>query len=62
MDKRESLKPRKGKMVEVWPIVSGFNHRDRGALASIGVDEVIQQRKPNVGEGDLRLHFLRTNP
>jgi glutathione S-transferase len=61
MDEKDPLKLRKGQVVEIWPIDSGFNHHDRGELVSIGVNEVVIASKPKVGDGVLRLHFPRTN-
>ena len=61
IDQRDPLGLKKGQMVEVWPIDSGFSHHDGGELVSIGVKEVVVSRRPNEGEGRLRLHFPRVN-
>ena len=61
VDPRDPLKLKKGQMVEVWPIESGFSHHDKGELISLGMKEVVMSSKPNVGQGQLRLHFPRVN-
>ncbi|OCT45830.1 glutathione S-transferase [Cladophialophora carrionii] len=61
IDPRDPLKLRKGQLVEIWPVESGFTHHDKGELVSIGVKEVVISSRPNVGEGRLRLHFPRVN-
>ncbi|KAJ9617041.1 hypothetical protein H2200_000762 [Cladophialophora chaetospira] len=61
IDPRDPLKLRKGQLVEVYPIDSGFTHHDKGEVVSIGVKEVVISSKPKEGEGRLRLHFPRVN-
>lgn len=61
VDERDPLKLKKGQMVEIWPVESGFNHHDKGELLSIGVNEVVIASKPQLGDGLLRIHYPRTN-
>ncbi|OAP64723.1 hypothetical protein AYL99_00695 [Fonsecaea erecta] len=61
VDPADPLRLKKGQMVEIFPVESGFTHHDKGELVSIGVKEVVIASKPTVGEGRLRLHFPRVN-
>ncbi len=61
VDDRDPLKLKRGQTVEVWPVDSGFTHRDKGELVAIGVKEVVISSPPKGGEGRLRLHFPRVN-
>ncbi|KIV92321.1 hypothetical protein PV10_06773 [Exophiala mesophila] len=61
IDPLDPLKLEKGQMVEIYPVESGFNHRDRGELVSIGINEVVIASTPNVGQGVLRIHYPRVN-
>ncbi|OAG41866.1 hypothetical protein AYO21_03869 [Fonsecaea monophora] len=61
VDPLDPLKLKKGQLVEVFPVDSGFTHHDKGELVSIGVNEVVIASTPKVGEGRLRLHFPRVN-
>jgi glutathione S-transferase len=61
VDEGDPLKLKKGQLVEIFPIDSGFNHHDKGELVSIGVNEVVIESKPEVGDGVLRIHYPRTN-
>ena len=61
IDPADPLKLEKGREVEVFPVDTGSNHRDRGRLVSIGRDEVVVESKTNVGEGVLRIHYPRVN-
>ncbi|EXJ70022.1 uncharacterized protein A1O5_07095 [Cladophialophora psammophila CBS 110553] len=61
VDPLDPLRLKKGQMVEIWPVESGFTHHDKGELVSIGIKEVVISSKPNLGEGRLRLHFPRVN-
>ena len=61
VDELDPRKLKRGQMVEIWPIESGFTHHDKGELVSIGVKEIVILSKPNMGEGRLRLHFPRVN-
>lgn len=56
VDANDPLGLQPGQLVEVWPIDSGMNHRDRGTLASLTLDEVCVRNT----EG-LLLHFPRWN-
>jgi len=61
VDALDPLRLKKGQLVEIWPIESGFTRHDRGELVSIGVNEVVIACKPNAGQGQVRIHFPRTN-
>lgn len=61
VDERDPLKLKKGQVVEIWPVESGFNHHDKGELVSIGVNEVAIASKTEVGDGLLRIHYPRAN-
>ena len=61
VDELDPLKLKKGQLVEIWPVESGFNHHDKGELVSISVGEVVIASKPQVGDGLLRIHYPRTN-
>ena len=61
VDEADPLKLKKGQMVDVAAIESGFNHHDIGELVSIGVKEVVIKSKVPDGKGHLRIHFPRTN-
>jgi len=49
---------KKGETVEVWPIDSGFNHKDRGALVSLTGAEIVIQSKTVDGQ-TVRIHTPR---
>lgn len=48
----------KGDLVEVWPIDSGFSHKDRGSLVSLTAREVVIESKTEGGE-TVRVHTPR---
>ena len=47
-----------GDTVEVWPIDSGFGHKDTGALLGLTEDEVVLGVKSQNGQ-DIRIHHPR---
>ncbi|KAF2139017.1 uncharacterized protein K452DRAFT_290114 [Aplosporella prunicola CBS 121167] len=53
-DSAEPSGVQQGEEVEVWPIESGFSHRDRGRLVSLTFDEVVLELETGV-----RIHFPR---
>ena len=59
IDPSDPLRLKKGQMVGVWPIDSGFTHHDKGNLVSNGLKDVVVSSKPNVGEASLRFPFPR---
>jgi glutathione S-transferase len=61
IDPRDPLRLKKGQLVEIFPIDSGFTHHDKGEVVSVGVKEVCVASKPTVGEGVLRIHYPRVN-
>jgi hypothetical protein len=48
-----------GEEIEVWPIETGFSHRDRGTLLTLTPNEVVVGKKMYVGGGDIRVHAPR---
>ena len=49
---------KKGQLVEVWPIDSGFNHKDRGPLVSLSGGEIVIESKTQEGKV-VRVHTPR---
>jgi len=49
---------RKGEMVEVWPIDSGFSRKDRGRLVGLSTKEVVVEGQTEEG-GEVRVHAPR---
>lgn len=51
-----------GQVVEVWPIDTGFRHKDRGTLVSLDDDEIVIEvkAKDEIGE-PVQVHFPRLN-
>lgn len=49
---------RKGQDVEVWPIDSGFNHKDRGRLVGLTRSEIVIESKTRDGQ-PVRVHAPR---
>jgi hypothetical protein len=49
---------KKGQEVEVWPIDSGSNHRDRGLLLGLSGDEIVIESKTRDGQS-VRVHTPR---
>jgi hypothetical protein len=55
----DPLKLKAGDEVEVFPIDSGFSHRDCGTLLTLTPNEVVVGKKMNVGGGPIRVHYQR---
>ncbi|KAB2571259.1 hypothetical protein BFW01_g12678 [Lasiodiplodia theobromae] len=49
----------KGQEVEVWPIDSGFQHRDRGTLVSLTPVEMVLASRTQAGGSEVHIHFPR---
>lgn len=49
---------RKGEMVEVWPIDSGFSRKDRGRLVGLSTREVVIEGRTEEGK-EVRIHAPR---
>ena len=49
---------KKGDVIEVWPIDTGFNHRDKGRLVKLDGAEVVIEGKTVKG-GAIRIHCPR---
>ena len=58
VDAGDPLGLQAGSTVEVWPIDSGFRHKDVGTLLGLDTDEVVIGVKSQCGD-DMRLHFPR---
>jgi len=58
VDESDPTKLKKGEMVEVWPIDSGFTRRDRGRLVGLSVGEVVIEGRME-GGGEVRIHSPR---
>ena len=61
VDERDPTNLKKGQEVEVWPLDSGSNHRDRGRLVALSPSEVVITAKTQHGQEDVRIHFPRIN-
>ena len=60
VDENDPLGFKRGDKVEVWPIDSGFRHRDTGLLVGLNEEEVVISVKAE-GEKEIRLHSPRQN-
>jgi hypothetical protein len=58
VDVNDPLGLRVGDVVEVWPIESGFSHKDRGKLLSLTPREVVISKTMRSGE-EIRVHAQR---
>lgn len=47
-----------GQGVEVWPIDSGFNNKDRGILLALTISEIVIEKKTDQGQ-TIRMHAPR---
>lgn len=61
IDERDPLNLKQGDEVEIWPIDSGFGHRDRGQLVGLTAAEVVLSVRLEAEGKEVRLHFPRTN-
>jgi hypothetical protein len=48
-----------GDEVQVWPIESGFTHKDRGILVTLTPNEMVVAKKTKVGNKEIRVHVPR---
>lgn len=60
-DEQDPTDLHSGDNVEVWPIDTGFRHRDRGLLIGINDEELVIQLHSKTGKEGVRLHCPRTN-
>lgn len=58
VDAGDPLGLKRGDVVEVWPIDSGFSHRDRGRLVGLGAGEVVVESRTEGGKV-VRVHAPR---
>jgi hypothetical protein len=49
---------KKGEEVEIWPIDSGFSHKDRGRLVGLSTGEVVIEGRMESGK-EVRIHCPR---
>ena len=61
VDDSDPLALKKGQDVEVWPIDTGFKHRDRGRLVALTLKESVVATQSKVGGKEIRVHHPRTN-
>ncbi|KAH8602164.1 glutathione s-transferase-related protein-like protein [Bisporella sp. PMI_857] len=58
VDSQDPTGLKKGEEVEVWPIDSGFNHKDRGVLSGLTEKEIVIESKTKDGQV-VRIHTPR---
>lgn len=58
VDANDPLGLRAGDVVEVWPIESGFSHKDRGKLLSLTPSEIAISKTMKSG-GEIQIHAQR---
>lgn len=61
VDEQDPLALKKGDEIEVWPIDTGFRHKDRGRLIGLNDEEVVLSVKAPTSGKELHLHCPRTN-
>jgi hypothetical protein len=61
VDEQDPTNLQPGDEVEVWPIDTGFRHRDRGLLVGINEEEIVLQLRSGLIDQGVRLHCPRTN-
>ena len=47
--------------MEIWPIDSGFSHKDRGKLVGLSLRECVISVKSQDSGKEVLVHFPRTN-
>lgn len=60
VDANDALGLKADTEVEVYPIDSGFTHRDRGRLLTLTPNEVVVEVQSQVGGKEIRIHAPRT--
>lgn len=58
MEEGEPSGLRKGDEVEVWPVDTGFTHRERGRLVGLNGGEIVVEGTTGRGRG-VRIHAPR---
>jgi hypothetical protein len=58
VDSNDPSRLRQGQLVEVWPIDSGFNHKDGGALVALSGAEIVIESQTETGQ-KVRVHTPR---
>lgn len=59
VDANDPLALEGGQEVEVWPIDTGFSHRDRGTLLTLTPNEVVIGKETKVGGQEIHVHMPR---
>ena len=59
VDQSDPLGLTKGEEVQVWPIDSGFKHKDRGRLVSLTSKEVVIAKPSKVGGNEIHIRTPR---
>jgi len=59
VDERDPLGLKRGETVQVWPIDTGFNHKDRGRLVKLTKDEVVIAVASQTAGKEVYLHAPR---
>ena len=50
----------KGQVVEIWPLDTGFSHKDRGELEGLNEEEIVLRVRTKHGDDTILLHVPRT--
>lgn len=50
-----------GDKVQIWPVDTGYGHKDSGTLVKLSRDEVAILRRSEQGNAEVRIHFPRWN-
>ncbi|MCJ1372103.1 hypothetical protein MMC20_003324 [Loxospora ochrophaea] len=61
VDANDPLQLTQGQDVEIWPIDSGFSHKDRGKLVGLSLRECVISVKSQDSGKEVLVHFPRTN-
>lgn len=62
VEENDPLGLKAGQQVSVWPLDSGFSHKDQGKLVGLGWHEIVIEKDVDgaAGRDIVRLHFPRT--
>jgi len=58
VDSRDPTGLKKGEEIEVWPVDTGFNHKDKGPLVALSGNEIVIESKTKAGQC-VRVHTPR---
>jgi len=59
VDANDPLGLKAGELVEMWPIDSGFTHRDRGILVTLTPNEMVVAKRTKIGDREIYVHMPR---